>query len=97
MKTKVALLIDGEWLRRRLEDALKGKLPNGVTADVMYRNALLSLTKDEELFRIFYYDCLSGQLDEDVDSNPCAENDWRSAFETIFHCSECDCYATLLL
>lgn len=57
MKKKVALLVDGEWLRRRLEDALKGDLPNGVTADIMYKNALLSLAPDEEIFRIFYYDC----------------------------------------
>lgn len=58
MKKKVALLVDGEWLRRRLEDALKDKaLPNGITADVLYRNALLSVDQDEEIFRIYYYDC----------------------------------------
>jgi uncharacterized LabA/DUF88 family protein len=57
MNQRVALLIDGEWFRRRLEEALNSKLPNGVTADVMYRNALLSLAKDEEVFRIYYYDC----------------------------------------
>jgi len=55
---KVAILIDGEWFRRGLDFALKGKLPNGVTADVMYRNAMLALSNDEELFRVFYYDCL---------------------------------------
>ncbi len=54
---KTAILVDGEWFRHCLEDALKGSLPNGVTADVMYRNALLALGKDEELFRLFYYDC----------------------------------------
>ena len=54
---KVAILIDGEWFRRCLESAL-GKLPQGVTADVMYRNCLLAVDKkEEELFRIFYYDC----------------------------------------
>jgi len=57
MKKKIALLVDGEWLRRRLEDALKGKLPNGVTADVMYRNINQIVEADEEIFRIFYYDC----------------------------------------
>ena len=57
---KVSILIDGEWFRRSLENstALKGKLPNGITADVMYRNCLLALDKkEEELFRVFYYDC----------------------------------------
>lgn len=55
---KVAILLDGNWFRIRLDTALKGLLPNGVTADVMYRNALLTLnTKEEELFRLFYYDC----------------------------------------
>lgn len=50
-------MIDGEWFRRRLQSALAGKMLHGVTADLMYRNALLSLEPDEELFRIFYYDC----------------------------------------
>ena len=54
---KAAILLDGEWFRRGLDHALKGQLPNGVTADVMYRNAMLSMAKDEELFRLFYYDC----------------------------------------
>ena len=54
---KLALLIDGEWFRRRLEEALNSKLPKGVTADVLYRNALSCVASDEELFRIFYYDC----------------------------------------
>jgi len=54
---RAAILIDGEWFRRSLEIALKNQLPHGVTADVMYKNALLALAKDEELFRLFYYDC----------------------------------------
>lgn len=54
---KVALLVDGEWFRRRLDDALADKLPKGVTADVMYRNAVSILENNEEIFRIFYYDC----------------------------------------
>jgi uncharacterized LabA/DUF88 family protein len=54
---KVAILLDGEWFRCRLDAALKGKLPQGVTADVMYRNAMLAMGPDEELFRMFYYDC----------------------------------------
>lgn len=55
---KVAILVDGEWFRRKLDSALKGQLSYGVTADVMYRNALLGLdASSEELFRLFYYDC----------------------------------------
>lgn len=71
MKTKVALLVDGEWLRRRLEDALKGNIPNGITAEIMYKNALLSLAPDEEVFRIFYYDCppFDGKETNPIDSS----------------------------
>lgn len=55
---KTAILIDGEWFRRGLQQALKPQLPNGVTADVMYRNALLAIDASvEEIYRIFYYDC----------------------------------------
>jgi len=54
---KVAILIDGEWFRRGLSESLDAKLKHGVTADVMYRNAMLSIASDEEIFRIFYYDC----------------------------------------
>jgi uncharacterized LabA/DUF88 family protein len=54
---KVAILLDGEWFRRGLDQALKGRLSQGVTAGVMYRNAMLSLETGEELFRMFYYDC----------------------------------------
>jgi uncharacterized LabA/DUF88 family protein len=62
---KTAILIDGEWFRRGLQatlTALPG--PHGITADVMYRNALLTLDNaQEELYRIYYYDCppYSGQ------------------------------------
>lgn len=64
---KVAILIDGEWFRRGLDRALKGKLPHGVTADVMYRNALLCLGAGEEVFRLFYYDCPPY---EGIETNP---------------------------
>ena len=57
MNKRVALLIDGEWFRRRLEDALNSKLLNGVTADVMDPECIADPGKDEEIFRIFYYDC----------------------------------------
>lgn len=57
MKLKVAVLIDGEWFRIALENDLRGKLPNGVTAEVLYKNALLAIEpKCEHIFRIFYYD-----------------------------------------
>ena len=52
---KAAILVDGEWFRRSLEIALKGQLPHGVTADVLHKNALLALSPDEELFRLFYF------------------------------------------
>lgn len=73
MKKKTAILVDGEWFRRKLDHALKGKLPNGVTADVMYRNALLSLAADEELFRLFYYDCppYDGKETNPIDQSIC--------------------------
>jgi uncharacterized LabA/DUF88 family protein len=65
---KAAILVDGEWFRRKLDQSLKGKLPHGVTADIMYRNALLGLDgKTEELFRLFYYDC---PPHEGVEINP---------------------------
>ena len=56
---KTAILIDGEWFRRRLETSLNPTdIPHGITADVLYRNALLSVDgSKEEIFRIFYYDC----------------------------------------
>lgn len=54
---RAAILLDGEWFRRSLNNALNGQLSNGITADVMYRNALRALAPDEDLFRLFYYDC----------------------------------------
>lgn len=54
---KAAILVDGEWFRRSLEIALRGQLPHGVTAEVLYKNSLLALASDEELFRLFFYDC----------------------------------------
>ena len=52
---KVAILIDGEWFRVALTNSL-GKLPTGITAEIMYKNALLAVEAVEEVFRIFYYD-----------------------------------------
>ena len=83
---KVAILIDGEWFRRRL-DQLLGKQPHGITADIMYRNALLALQPGENLFRVFYYDCppfggketnpISGQM---VDFKPLGKFQARTLF-----------------
>lgn len=72
IRKKTALLIDGEWFRIRLDDALGKQLPDGVTADVLYRNAIQCVQdKDEELFRIFYYDCppYDGAETNPVDQN----------------------------
>lgn len=55
---KVALLIDAEWFRRALYNKLSAHLPKGVTADVMYRNAMLAVASDEEALRLFCYDSL---------------------------------------
>lgn len=56
---KIAILIDAEWFRIGLQKVLGNRLGHaGVTADVMYRNALLALNAaEEELYRLFYYDC----------------------------------------
>lgn len=68
---KAAILIDGEWFRRVLDTALTGNtLPHGITADIMYRNALLAIDPQcEEIFRIFYYDCppFSGEHTNPID------------------------------
>jgi uncharacterized LabA/DUF88 family protein len=53
---KTALLIDGGWFSKGLGKILK--LPNGwPSAAQVVKNARSVLEKDEELFRIFYYDC----------------------------------------
>jgi uncharacterized LabA/DUF88 family protein len=53
---KTALLIDGGWFCKGLGKILK--LPNGwPTAAQVVKNAQAVLQTDEELFRIFYYDC----------------------------------------
>lgn len=56
---KTAILIDAEWFRIGLQKVLGNQLGHrGVTADILYRNALLALnTAEEELYRMFYYDC----------------------------------------
>ncbi|MCE0521522.1 MAG: NYN domain-containing protein [Methylacidiphilales bacterium] len=53
---RVALLIDGGWFSKGLgiQLNLPGKWP---TAEQVCRNAKSILTADEEIFRIFYYDC----------------------------------------
>jgi uncharacterized LabA/DUF88 family protein len=56
MPIKVAILIDGEWFRIALLEKLRSKLPDEVTAEVVYKNAKLALEKGESLIRIFYYD-----------------------------------------
>jgi uncharacterized LabA/DUF88 family protein len=54
---KVAILIDGEWFRIALSERLGVALrPRGVTAEVIYKNALLAVQKGESVIRIFYYD-----------------------------------------
>lgn len=64
---KTAILIDAEWFRIGLQKVLGNQLGHaGVTADVMYRNALIALNPvEEELYRLFYYDCPPYQGKED--------------------------------
>lgn len=57
MKKKAALLIDGEWFRIALRNAFSANIQNGVTADLMYKNAVSVIGADEEIQKIFYYDC----------------------------------------
>lgn len=53
---KTALLIDGGWFSKGLGKILN--LPNGwPPAATVVKNAKAALEADEELFRIFYYDC----------------------------------------
>lgn len=55
---RVAILIDGEWFRIVISESLGKSLKHGVTAEVLYRNACYAINpKEEEIFRIFYYDC----------------------------------------
>jgi len=63
MKKKTAILVDAEWFRKVLRSALPSStllahLLDPITADVFYRNACLALlSEEEELFRLFCYDC----------------------------------------
>jgi uncharacterized LabA/DUF88 family protein len=53
---KTALLIDGGWFAKGLGDILS--LPGGwPSAAQVLKNAQSVLQPDEELFRVFYYDC----------------------------------------
>jgi len=53
---KVALLIDGGWFSKGLGTQL-GCPGNWPTAEQVCRNAKSVMTPEEEVFRIFYYDC----------------------------------------
>lgn len=53
---KTALLIDGGWFAKGLGAQLNPKVA-WPTAEQVCRNARSVLTPDEEVFRIFYYDC----------------------------------------
>ena len=53
---KTAVLIDGGWFCKALGKLLK--CPGGwSTVDQLYRNAVSVMKPDEEILRIFYYDC----------------------------------------
>ena len=67
---RVALLIDGGWFCKGLgmQLQIQGKWP---TAEQCCRNARLALAPDEEIFRIFYYDCepFSKTLENPIDGS----------------------------
>jgi len=81
---KTAILIDAEWFRIGLQKALGNQLGHsGVTADVMYRNALLALNvAEEELYRLFYYDCPPYQGKE---TNPISKTDVDFSTQAKFY------------
>jgi len=55
---KVAILIDGGWFTKAIESFVSyAQLPHGVTADIIYRNAISVVdATTEEVVKIFYYD-----------------------------------------
>ena len=62
---KVAILIDGGWFVKAIEANLPSQLPNGVTADVIYRNAISIIdAAKEEVVKIFYYDSIPHEKQE---------------------------------
>lgn len=52
---KVAILVDGEWLRVSMRHAWDEHQAT-VTCGDMYKTAVSALERDETLFRLFYYD-----------------------------------------
>ena len=57
MMKKIAILIDGGWFTKAIECSIPAQLPRGVTADVIYKNAVSVVeSKTEEIVKIFYYD-----------------------------------------
>ncbi|MEW6265567.1 MAG: NYN domain-containing protein [Thermodesulfobacteriota bacterium] len=52
---KVAVLIDGGWLTKTLKKHLKSK--HNPPATTVYKFALGCIAANEQLFRIYYYDC----------------------------------------
>lgn len=87
---KVALLIDGEWFRIALSERLGAALkPHGVTAEVVYKNALLAREKNETLIRIYYYDSVPhiGQTRNPISkkSVPCISPEKVDARNRFFH------------
>ena len=53
---KTALLIDAGWFAKNLATKFTPKV-DWPSAEQIRRNAIAALAKDEEIFRIFYYDC----------------------------------------
>lgn len=66
MKKNVAILIDGGWFTKAIECSIApALLPKGVTADIIYRNAISAVDQaTEEVVKIFYYDSLPHEKKE---------------------------------
>jgi uncharacterized LabA/DUF88 family protein len=60
----IAILLDGGFVRKRLYEALGGR---HATADDLLGLCTIIRTAEEDLFRIYYYDCLPL---EDADNHP---------------------------
>ncbi len=59
---KVAILIDGGWFSKAMLGAFAKEKPpvwakHGITADIIYRNAMKAvIPSEEEVVKVFYYD-----------------------------------------
>ena len=54
-----AILVDGEWYRHRIIDILNRQDRSiSIDAKMMYDCSMATLTEEDEIFRLFYYDAM---------------------------------------